>query len=87
MDAAIKEIEEGLKSEKDQSETPADAPLPSRDSNSKFPHLHHALDRLTEARVELETAETVFSGHRDKALDETDNAIRLVEDNLHEVEK
>ncbi len=87
IDFAIKEIDDGLKGEGDSSDTPADSALTDRDSEANFAHLHHGLDRLTEARVELENAETVFAGHRGKAINSVDNAIRIVEDSLHDVQK
>ena len=87
VDEAIKEAETGLKEQGDSTDVPADAPPRERDSDAKFPHLHHGLDRLIEARVELAAAETIFAGHRDKAMDATDNAIRLVENDIHDVDK
>jgi hypothetical protein len=66
--------------------TPPDSQLPVTDGESKHPLLHHALDRLTEARVEMQHSEE-FNGHRDKAMADTDRAIQLVEEALHEVEK
>jgi hypothetical protein len=87
VDAAIKEAETGLKEQGDSTDVPADAPPRERDSDAKFPHLHHALDRLVEARVDLAAAETIFAGHRDKAMDATDNAIRLVENDIHDFAK
>jgi hypothetical protein len=83
---AIVEVETGLKEKGQSSETPDDTQLPVKPSESKHPLLHHALDRLTEARVELQHSEE-FNGHRDKAMIDTDNAIRIIEDALHELEK
>jgi len=87
VDSAVKEVQAGLREQGDSIDVPADGPPIERDVDAKFPHLHHGLDRLIEARVELAAAETIFAGHRDKALDSTDDAIRLVENDIHDVDK
>jgi len=46
--------------------------------------MHHALTALREARHELETAEDVFRGHRDEAIDHVDHAINQIVAGLKE---
>jgi hypothetical protein len=50
----------------------------------KHVHMHNALTALREARHELETAEDVFRGHRDEAIDHVDHAIKEIQVGLHE---
>jgi hypothetical protein len=50
----------------------------------KHVHMHNALVSLQEARHQLESAEDVFRGHRDEAIDHVDHAIRALKEGLHE---
>jgi hypothetical protein len=45
----------------------------------KHPHLHHALHEMREAHKELKEARHDFGGHREKALEALDAAIRQTE--------
>jgi hypothetical protein len=54
------------------------------DDYPHYPHMHHALDRLREARQELENAEDIFRGHKEEALDHVDRAIDQVKTGLQE---
>jgi L-lactate utilization protein LutB len=45
----------------------------------KHRHLHHALHEMREAHKELKEAKHNFGGHREKALDALDGAIRQTE--------
>ena len=45
----------------------------------KHPHLHHALRELREARVELKGAAHDFGGHRVKAMEGIDAAIKQID--------
>ena len=62
------------------------APLAQRldEGHWKHIHMHNALTALREARHELETAEDVFKGHRDEAIDHVDHAIKEIQAGLHE---
>jgi hypothetical protein len=63
----------------------ASAPAqPSVQQLDDYPHMHHALDDLRHARHSLEDAEEHFKGHRQKALDHVDAAIKECEDALSE---
>jgi hypothetical protein len=84
VEAAIKTIEAGLKEQNDESTAPAAVPTSTKLEEEKFPHVKHAIDRLKEAKIELEAAEPIFAGHRDEAVSHTDKAIRQLEDALHD---
>jgi len=43
------------------------------------PHIHHALHELREAHKELKEAKHDFGGHREKALEKVDHAIKQLE--------
>lgn len=43
-----------------------------------FPHMHAAWDSLQSARNELQNADPIFQGHRDKALEHVDAALHEV---------
>jgi hypothetical protein len=45
----------------------------------KHPHLHHALRELREARIELKEAAHDFGGHRVKAIEGIDAAIKQID--------
>jgi hypothetical protein len=49
---------------------------------SKHPHMHHALRELREARTELKEAKHEFGGHRVKALEGLDAAIKQIDEAL-----
>jgi len=54
--------------------------LPSGEAGGiKHPHLHHALRELREARVELKEAAHDFGGHRVKALEGINAAIKQID--------
>ena len=81
---AIRHVEEGLK---EQGEAAIPAELPAAVKLAPFEHVHHALDRLREARAELDNADKIFGGHREKAIEETDHAIHQLEEGIHDAEK
>jgi hypothetical protein len=80
VDHAIKQVEDGLREQgekiDDVAVTPAKTPL----DDERFPHLRRALDRLHDAREQLQAAEDVFKGHRDEALEQTNKAIQQIEE-------
>ncbi len=86
VDHAIKHIEEGLK-EQGESAMPARLPPAVKLDEKRFPHVHRALDRLREARKELDAADRIFAGHREKAMEEADRAIKQLEEGIHDAEK
>jgi hypothetical protein len=53
---------------------PAAAPVPER-----HPHIEEALESMRAAKHHLETAEHDFDGHRRKAIEHLDRAIREAE--------
>ena len=55
------------------------APNAAASPAEPHPHIRAALHELREARNELKTAAHDFGGHRDEALEATDNAIRQLE--------
>ena len=85
VDYAIKEVEIGLREQHDEATLPAD--LPAANKLARFPHMHAALDLLHEARTELDASEKVFGGHRDKAIEETDHAIKQLDEGIHDAER
>jgi hypothetical protein len=54
------------------------------DDHHKFPHMHHALDKLKDARHELEQTEDIFRGHKDEAIGHVDDAIAEIHAGLKE---
>jgi len=83
VDNAIGHVEAGLK---EQGESAMPARLePARKLG--FEHVHHALDRMRDARAELDAADKIFGGHREKAIEETDRAIHQLEEGIHDAEK
>ena len=86
VDHAIKHAEEGLK-EQGEAANPTHLPAAIKLAEERFPHVHHALDRLREARSELDSADKIFGGHREKAIEETDHAIHQLEEGIHDAEK
>ena len=54
--------------------TPAAAPVPER-----HPHIDEALESMRAAKHHLETAEHDFNGHRAKAIEHLNQAIREAE--------
>ena|SRR5579871_1114489 len=60
--------------------------LPGRASaEPKYPHLHQALYEMKEAHKQLKEAGHDFGGHRERALEGLDAAIRQTEKCLREV--
>jgi len=84
VDAAIGHVVDGLKDLHDEAAGPANTPAPTK--LERFAHLHGALDRLREARKELDDAEHIFGGHRDHAIEETDRAIHQLEEGIKAAE-
>jgi len=88
VEQAIRTIEVGLKEQHDEEAT---LPSASRSAGNldeeHFPHMRHALERLKDAKTELEAADHIFAGHRDEAISFTDKAIKQIEDGLHDAEK
>jgi hypothetical protein len=88
VEAAIKTIQEGLKEQRDEEATvPTVAPSVSNLADPSYPHMRHALERLKDAKAELEAAEHIFAGHRDEAISHTDKAIKQIEDGLHDADR
>lgn len=85
VDQAIHAAEEGLREQHDLSAAPAR--LPGAAPLEKYEHIHRALDLLHEARSELDGAEHIFGGHRDKAMEHTDRAIHQLEDAIRDAER
>ena len=85
VDQAFSEVANGLKEQHDEAAQPSD--LPPRSQLASFPHLHAALDRLHDARHELDAADKTFGSRRDRAMALTDRAIKQVEDGLRAAEK
>ncbi|MGH8743642.1 MAG: hypothetical protein ACREUY_05110 [Burkholderiales bacterium] len=56
--------------------------LPAAQAEEKHPNMHKALHSLEHAKADLEKAKHVFGGHRAKALELTDQAIREVKAGL-----
>jgi tetratricopeptide (TPR) repeat protein len=60
--------------------------LPGRASaEPKYPHLHHALYEMKEAHKQLKEAGHDFGGHRERALEGLDAAIRQTEKALEAI--
>ena len=64
--------------------TASAAPSVQRLDDEPYPHMRKALDDLKHARESLENAEPRFKGHRDKAIDSVDHAIKECKDALAE---
>ena len=58
---------------------------PVRAEETHSPHLHHALHELKEAKTELKDAKHDFGGHREKALEATEAAIKQIHEALEAV--
>jgi hypothetical protein len=54
------------------------------DDHWKFPHMHHAMAMLREARKDMDEAEDIFHGHKQDAIDHVDKAIAEIKIGLHE---
>jgi DNA repair exonuclease SbcCD ATPase subunit len=80
VDEAISEVKEGLKEQHE--ESAANLPTARKLDDRKWPHLHAAMERLREARDELQNADPVFAGHRDKAMEHLNKAIKQLEDSV-----
>jgi hypothetical protein len=52
--------------------------------DDQYPHMHKALEDLRAAKHSLENAEPHFKGHRDKAIERVDQAIKECEDAIAE---
>jgi tetratricopeptide (TPR) repeat protein len=53
--------------------------IQAADKKAEYPHMHHALHELREARTELKEADHDFGGHREKALKDIDEAIKQID--------
>ena len=84
VEAAIKTIQKGLKEQSDEAALPATLPPARNLDDDHYPHVRHALERLKDAKTELEAADHIFAGHRDEAISHTDKAIKQLEDALHD---
>jgi hypothetical protein len=84
VDKAIHAIQDGLHEQHDE-----EAALPAASwsavnlDDDHFPHMHLALERLKDAKHELEASESIFAGHRDEAISHTERAMKQIEDALH----
>jgi hypothetical protein len=79
VDAAIDQIDKALRAVGD---TVKGAGKVNPDVYKKYPgypHIHHGLAELREARTELQTAKHDFAGHRAKALQAVNYAIEQLE--------
>jgi ElaB/YqjD/DUF883 family membrane-anchored ribosome-binding protein len=54
------------------------------EEHHKYPHMHHAMDKLKDARHELEQSEDVFRGQKADALKHVDAAIDEIKTGLKE---
>jgi hypothetical protein len=78
IDEAIVQMERALEAAGDKYVPRA----PEKEVYRKYefhPHIHHALHELEETRRELKEAKHDFGGHREKALEKVDHAIRQLE--------
>ena len=57
-------------------EAAAAVPAVQKLDDDQYPHMHKALEDLRAARHSLENAEPRFKGHRDKAIEHVDKAIK-----------
>lgn len=80
---AMRQIEEGLKEQRDEASLPAE--LPRVQTLSKHPHIDRGMEALQKARSGLKAASKIFGGHREEAMTHVDNAIKHIEVGLHEV--
>jgi len=87
VDRAIHQVEDGLREQGDTVASSAEAPLAHDFEDARFPRLRRALAHLREARNDLEAAEPIFGGHRDRAIEATDRAINQVEQGIHDAER
>jgi tetratricopeptide (TPR) repeat protein len=78
VDEAINQMEKALEAAGDKYE--AKAPEKEVYKGYEFhPHIHHALHELGEAHKELKEAKHDFGGHREKAIEKVDHAIKQLE--------
>lgn len=78
VDEAISQMEKALEAAGDK--YVAKAPEKEVYKTYEFhPHLHHAVHELKEARKELKEAKHDFGGHREKAVEKVDHAIKQLE--------
>jgi hypothetical protein len=63
---------------------PTAAPSVQKLDDDQYPHMHKALEDLRAAKHSLENAEPHFKGHRDKAIEKVDQAIKECEDAIAE---
>jgi hypothetical protein len=63
---------------------PAAVPAVQKLDDDQYPHMHKALEDLRAARHSLDNAEPHFKGHRDKAIEHVDKAIKECEDAISE---
>lgn len=78
VDEAIVQMEKALEAAGDKYVARA----PEKEVYKKYefhPHLHHALHELKEAHHELKEAKHDFGGHREKAIEKVDHAIKQLE--------
>ena len=82
VEAAIKEGRDGLHEQHDDAVLPGALPPAGRLDDDRYPHVRRAMERLKDAKRELEAADPVFSGHRDEAIKGIDKALRQLEDGV-----
>jgi ElaB/YqjD/DUF883 family membrane-anchored ribosome-binding protein len=81
---AIHEVEDGLREQGENIDKTVLSPSTIKlDDDEKYPHLRHALNKLHEAREQLDQADAIFHDHRQKAIDETDHAIHQIDDAIN----
>ena len=84
VERAIKEVTDGLHEQNDDAAVSDALPSASRLDDDRFPHVRRAMERLKDAKRELEAAEPVFGGHRDEAISRVDKALKQLEDGIHD---
>jgi len=85
VERAIKAVQDGLHEQHDEEAAiPAGSPSARNLDDDHFPHLHRALERLKDAKQELESAEPIFGGHRDEAVSRTERAMKQIEDAIRD---
>ena len=82
VEAAIKEVRDGLHEQNDDAALPAALPSAGRLDDERFPHVRRAMERLKDAKRELEAAEPIFAGHRDEAVRRVYKALKQLEDGI-----
>ncbi|MBI3407587.1 MAG: hypothetical protein HY040_04435 [Planctomycetes bacterium] len=78
-DAAIAEIDLALKGAGDNIKGQGAREKDFYKKYSHYPHIHHAVHELKEARTELKEAAHDFGGHRERALRDVNRAIEQLE--------